>query len=154
MDVHPSTSRMWCFSRSLQLLTASNSNPASRSIPPPVLLSSKPRSKLSQQTNKLITVTANTTPAPMSNIRDPFCCSAISTAAFPSPCAREWERASATAQESHIISRPNTQGSLLTGSIPTSRSQMNRLRRGIICITHGAPGTAHRQFWCRAAALC
>lgn len=51
----------------------------------------------------------------------------------PVPCDRGWQRASLTARECHITSRPNTQGSCLAGAPQLLWMQMNRLRCDILC---------------------
>lgn len=122
--VHKTFTR-W-FPQNIQQLTAPNSNPSFLSVS---LSHSNPPLKAWHQniSNKSITTRQPTPCLPpwqTYGIHSPDCNEhdtlSIQPRVSPVPCDWEREGASVTAGEAHITSTPNTQGSYLTGSSPTS----------------------------------
>lgn len=110
----------------IQQLTAPDSNTSFLSVS--LSPSNLPLKAWHQNTsNKLITTgqpTPHLPPRQTYGIHSPDCNEhstlPIQPRISPVPCDQEWEGASVAAKESHVTSRPNTQGSCLTGSSPTS----------------------------------
>lgn len=149
------------FPQNAQQLTAPNSNPSFLSFPHPTPTpQSNPFLKTWHQntSNNLITTGQPTPHSPLrqtygiySADRDEHGTLPIRLRVSPVPCDEEWARASVTAREPHVASRPNTQGSRLTGSSPTS-SEARRTGWGatLFVIMPWASRTAQSA----AAALC